>query len=239
MQARDFDYRCGETSLRGYLALDENAAGKRPGVAVFHEGLGLGEFAMERARRLAGLGYLALAADMFGDRRQASNLQEVATLVGELRAEPEKLRARGRAALETLAALPQVDTGRLAAIGFCFGGSVVLELAREGANLKAVVSFHGVLATKMPAQPGLVKASVLVCTGVDDPLAPPEQVADFENEMRTGGVRDWQVIAYGNTLHGFTNPAADGSLMRTALYNEQADRRSWASMKSLFDEVLT
>jgi dienelactone hydrolase len=239
MQARDVDYRCGETSLRGYLALDENAAGKRPGVAVFHEGLGLGEFAMERTRRLAGLGYVSLAADMFGDRRQASNLQEVATLVGGLRAEPDKLRARGRAALDVLAALPQVDAGRLAAIGFCFGGSVVLELAREGADLKAVVSFHGVLATKMPAQPGLVKASVLVCTGVDDPLAPPEQIADFENEMRTGGVKDWQVIAYGNTLHGFTNPAADGSMMRTALYNEQADRRSWASMKSLFDEVLT
>jgi len=194
---------------------------------------------MERARRLAGFGYVALAADMFGDRRQASNLQEVATLVGGLRAEPDKLRARGRAALAALAALPQVDAGRLAAIGFCFGGSVVLELAREGADLKAVVSFHGVLTTKMPAQPGLVKASVLVCTGVDDPLAPPEQVADFENEMRTGGVKDWQVIAYGNTLHGFTNPAADGSMMRTALYNEQADRRSWASMKGLFDEVLT
>jgi dienelactone hydrolase len=239
MQVRDVDYRCGETSLRGYLALDENAAGPRPGVAVFHEGLGLGEFAMERARRLAGLGYVAFAADMFGDRRQATNLQEVATLVGGLRAEPEKLRARGHAALETLAALPQVDAGRLAAIGFCFGGSVVLELAREGAELKAVVSFHGVLATKMPAQAGRVKASVLVCTGVDDPLAPPDQVANFENEMRTGGVKDWQVIAYGNTLHGFTNPAADGSMMRTALYNEQADRRSWASMKSLFDEVLT
>ena len=206
---------------------------------VFHEGLGLGEFAMERARRLAGLGYVALAADMFGDRRQASNLQEVATLVGGLRAEPEKLRGRGRAALAALAALPQVDAGRLAAIGFCFGGSVVLELAREGAELKAVVSFHGVLATKMPAQPGVVKASVLVCTGVDDPLAPPEQVAEFENEMRTGAVKDWQVIAYGNTLHGFTNPAADGSMMRTAMYSEQADRRSWASMKGLFDEVLT
>lgn len=238
MQARDIDYRCDGVTLRGYLALDGNATGPRPGVLVFHEGLGLGEFAMERARRLAGLGYVALAADMFGDRRQASNLQEVATLVGGLRAEPEKLRARGRAALAALAALPQVDAGRLAAIGFCFGGSVVLELAREGAELKAVVSFHGVLTTKMPAPPGQMKASVLVCTGVDDPLAPPEQVADFENEMRTGGVKDWQVIAYGNTLHGFTNPAADGSMMRTAMYNEQADRRSWASMKSLFDEVL-
>jgi len=239
VRARDVDYRCGEVNLRGYLAFDESIAEKRPGVLVFHEGLGLGEFAMERAGRLAALGYVALAADMFGERRQAANLQEVADLVGGLRAEPEELRARGRAALDTLAALPEVDAGRLAAIGFCFGGSVVLELAREGADLKAVVSFHGVLTTKMPAQPGAVKASVLVCTGVDDPLAPPEQVADFKNEMRTGGVRDWQVIAYGNTLHGFANPAADGSMMRTALYNAQADRRSWVAMQSLFDEVLT
>jgi dienelactone hydrolase len=155
-----------------------------------------------------------------------------------LRAAPEKLRARGQAALNALAALPQVDASRLAAIGFCFGGSVVLELAREGADLKAAVSFHGVLATKHPAASGGVRASVLVCTGADDPLAPPDQVAAFENEMRAAEVRDWQVISYGNTLHGFTNPAADGSMMRTALYNEQADRRSWAAMKGLFDEVL-
>jgi dienelactone hydrolase len=175
---------------------------------------------------------------MFGDRRQARNLQEVATLVGQLRAEPMRLRARGRAALATLAAQPEVDADRLAAIGFCFGGSVALELAREGADLKAVVSFHGVLSTKTPAASGQVKASILVCTGADDPLAPPPQVADFENEMRSAGVRDWQLISYGNTLHGFTNPAADGSMMRTARYDEQADRRSWASMRSLFDEVL-
>jgi len=237
MQTRDLDYRCGDVNLRGYLAFDDRA-GPRPGVLVFHEGLGLGDFAMERARRLAGLGYVAFAADMFGERRQARNLQEVATLVGGLRAEPEMLRARGRAALETLAALPEVDARRVAAIGFCFGGSVVLELAREGADLRAVVSFHGVLSTRMPALSGRVKASVLVCTGADDPLAPPDQVAGFENEMRAAGVRDWQVISYGSTLHGFTNPAADGSMMRTAMYNEQADRRSWASMRSLFDEVL-
>ena len=239
MQTRDIDYRCKETNLRGYLAWNENAAGRRPGVLVFHEGLGLNEFAMERARRLAELGYVALAADMFGDRRQGGNLQEIATLVGHLRAEPEKLRARGRAALATLAAQPQVDAARCAAIGFCFGGSVALELARAGADLRAAVSFHGVLVTKMPAQSGQVKASVLVCTGAEDPLAPPDQVAAFEDEMRAGAVRDWQVISYGNTLHGFTNPAADGSMMRTALYNERADRRSWTSMQNLFDEVLT
>jgi dienelactone hydrolase len=236
MPTRDVDYRCEEVNLRGYLAWNESSQ-PRPGVLVFHEGLGLGDFAMERARRLAELGYVALAADMFGERRQARNLQEVATLVGGLRAEPTRLRARGRAALETLAALPEVDAQRLAAIGFCFGGSVVLELARAGADLKAVVSFHGVLATKMPAVTGGVKASVLVCTGADDPLAPPDQVADFENEMRLAAVRDWQVISYGNTLHGFTNPAADGSMMRTALYSAQADRRSWGSMRGLLEEV--
>jgi dienelactone hydrolase len=175
---------------------------------------------------------------MFGDRRQARNLQEVANLVGSLRNEPEVLRKRGRAALATLAALPQVDANKMAAIGFCFGGSVVLELAREGADLRAAVSFHGVLTTRTPAVPGQVKASVLVLTGADDPLAPPDQVLAFENEMRAAEVRDWQVISYGNTLHGFTNPAADGSMMRTALYSAQADRRSWASMRGLLEEVL-
>jgi dienelactone hydrolase len=238
METYDIEYRAEAVNLRGYLAFDETAAGPRPGVLVFHEGLGLGEFAMARARMLAELGYVALAADMFGDRRQARNLQEVVKLVGDLRNEPEKLRSRGSAALTTIAALQQVDDNRIGAIGFCFGGSVVLELARDGADLKAAVSFHGVLATRMPAVPGKVKASVLVCTGADDPLAPPEQVKAFEDEMRAAGVRDWQVISYGNTLHGFTNPAADGSMMRSALYSAQADRRSWASMRSLFEEVL-
>src|SRR3984957_10913924 len=138
MQTHDIDYRCAAINLRGYLAFDETATPRRPGVLVLHEGLGLGDFAMARARKVAELGYVALAADMFGDRRQARNLQEVATLVGGLRSQPETLRARGRAALATLAALPQVDTDRMAAIGFCFGGSVVLELARDGADLKAV-----------------------------------------------------------------------------------------------------
>jgi dienelactone hydrolase len=237
MHVTDVDYRADEVNLRGYLVDGENGGVERPGVLVFHEGLGLGDFALARARRLAELGYVALAADMFGDRRQARNVQEVAALVGGMRNQPEVLRGRGRAALATLAALPQVDAKRIAAIGFCFGGTVVLELARDGADLKAVVSFHGVLTTSLPAVPGEVKSSVLVLTGVDDPLAPAEQVAAFEEEMRAAKVRDWQVISYGNTLHGFTNPAADGSMLRTALYNEQADRRSWASMRNLLDEV--
>ena len=237
MQTLDLDYAADGLTLRGYLACEDGAS-PRPGVLVFHEGTGLGDFALAKARQLASLGYVALAADMFGERRQARNLQEVATLVGALRAEPERLRARGLAALSTLAGLPQVDASRLAAIGFCFGGSVVLELARAGADLKSVVSFHGVLATKLPAQVGQVRASVLVLTGAEDPLAPPDQVAAFEDEMRAAGVADWQVVSYGNTLHGFTNPAADGSMMRTALYHAQSDRRSWAAMKSFLDETL-
>ena len=188
--------------------------------------LGTGRAHYGRARRVAKLGYVALAADMFGNRRQARDLEDMRGLVGDLRNEPAKLRARGRAALAMLASLPQVDAGRLCAIGFCFGGSVVLELARDGADLKAVVSFHGVLATKAPALPGEVKASVLVLTGANDPLAPPDQVAAFENEMRAAGVLDWQVITYGNTHHAFTNPAADGSFLRarSTMSNHIADR---------------
>jgi dienelactone hydrolase len=238
MVTQDISYRDGATSLRGFLAHDETARDRRPGVLVVHEGLGLNEHAMERARMLAGLGYVVLAADMFGDRRQAADLDEARALIAPLRDGPPKLRARARAAVATLARLPQVDAARLGAIGFCFGGSVVLELARDGADLKAVVSFHGVLTTKAPAVAGKVKASVLICTGADDPLAPADQVTAFEEEMRSARVADWQVISYGGTLHGFTNPAADGSLLPSALYNERADRRSWAAMRSLFDEAL-
>ncbi|MEA2848279.1 MAG: hypothetical protein QOG78_3560 [Rhodospirillaceae bacterium] len=237
MLAQDITYRDGAVGLRGFLVYDETARDKRPGVLVVHEGLGLNEHAMERARMVAGLGYVALAADMFGNRRQASDLQEARALIAELRDDPSKLRARARAAVATLAALPQVDAGRLGAIGFCFGGSVVLELARDGADLKAVVSFHGVLTTEAPAAAGKVTASLLVCTGADDPLAPPDQVIAFEEEMRTAGVSDWQVISYGGTLHGFTNPAADGSILPSARYNERSDRRSWAAMRSFLAEA--
>ena len=237
MISRDIDYRDGSTNLLGFLAYDERAMDRRPGVLVVHEGLGLNDHAMERARRVAGLGYVALAADMFGDRRQASTLEEARALIGELRATPGKLRARARAALSTLAALPQVDPERLGAIGFCFGGSTVLEMARDGADLRAVVSFHGVLTTDAPAAIGEVKASVLVCTGADDPLAPADHVVAFERELRAARVADWQIISYGNTLHGFTNPSADGSIMPAALYDESADRRSWSAMAGLFDEA--
>lgn len=236
MHTRDIDYACGTATLRGYLAFNE-VSGRRPGVLVFHEGLGLGEFAMERARRLAERGYVALAADMFGDRRQAADLQQAMALIGALRSNPAELRARARAALAVLTDLPEVDSTRCAAIGFCFGGTVALELAREGADLRAVASFHGVLSTTQPAAAGAVKASVLVLTGADDPLAPADQVAAFADEMRAAQVADWQVISFGNTLHGFTNPTADGSIMASALYNARADHRASAALHGLLDEV--
>src|SRR6195256_1212992 len=184
MHMNNIDYHDDAVICRGFIAYDDTARGKRPGVLVFHQGPGTRQHIIERARRVAKLGYVALAADMFGDRRQARDLEDMRGLVGDLRNEPTKLRARGRAALAALASLPQVDAERLCAIGFCFGGSVVLELARDGADLKAVVSFHGVLVTKTPALPGKVKASVLVLTGGNDPLAPPDHVAAFEDEMR-------------------------------------------------------
>jgi dienelactone hydrolase len=237
MQTRDIDYFDGPTRLSGYLAIGAAGIGRRPGVLVFHEGLGLGEFAMERARRLAGLGYVAFAADMFGERRQARDLEEAGALIGPLRGNPAALRQRARAACSVLAACPEVDAGSLAAIGFCFGGAVALELARDGADLKAVVSFHGVLTTRSPASEGQVKAAVLVLTGADDPLAPPDQVLGFADEMRSAKVRDWQIEIFGNALHGFTNPSADGSIMRAALHDPRADRRAWASTRRLLEEV--
>jgi dienelactone hydrolase len=238
VQTQDVRYSEGGVEFLGYLAFDGTAPDKRPGILVVHEGLGLGEHIMERARRVAKLGYVVFAPDMFGGRRQFSDIQEMSKHLSDLRNDLPTLRARARAALATLVSFPQVDRTRLAAIGFCFGGSVVLELARDGADLKAVVSLHGVLSTRSPAETGKVKASVLVCTGADDPLAPPDQVIAFQNEMREAKVRDWQVMSYGNTLHAFTNPAAGPSTMRGTLYNEQADRRSWLAVRNFLEEVL-
>ncbi|TAL00987.1 MAG: dienelactone hydrolase family protein, partial [Rhodospirillaceae bacterium] len=206
----------------------------RPRAPPAHRGLG--KHAMERAKMLTGLGYVAFAADLYGDRTIATNQEKMGKLLGELRSDPIKLRARAQAALSTLAAQPQVDAKRLGAIGFCFGGATVLALARGGADMAGVVSFHGALETTAPAQPGAVKASVLVCNGADDPLIPPPHVVAFEEEMRKAGA-DWQVINYGGTLHSFTNPEAEAAGMAALRYNKQTDQRSWAAMTSFFAEV--
>ena len=237
LQTKDIEYQDGALKMRGLLAYDDAQTGKRPGILVVHEAWGLGEHAMERAKMLAKAGYVALAADMYGDRRLASDLPQAMELIGELRTDPNKLRQRAKSALAALKAQPNVDGSRLAAIGFCFGGTTVLELARCGADVKGVVSFHGGLQTGAPAVPGAVTPKVLVCTGADDPMIPPAQVTEFEDEMRNAGA-DWQVIAYGNTVHSFTNPDAGKTVKLDGVaYNAQTDKRSWAAMRSFFDEI--
>ena len=235
MKTETITYSDGTVSMSGFLAYDETLTGKRPGVLVVHEAFGLGEHAMERARMLAKLGYVALAADMFGDRMQADLTKGIA-LITELKSQPKVLRARAGAAMTVLAGLPQVDATRLGGVGFCFGGTVVLEMARGGADLKGVVSFHGSLETPMPAAEGDVKASILVCTGADDPMIPATQVVAFEDEMR-GAAADWQVVQYSKTVHSFTNPEADGSMTPAIQYNKLSDQRSWTAMSSFFTEV--
>jgi dienelactone hydrolase len=236
MKTEDIHYRDGALNMSGYAAWDDSKPGKRPGVLVVHEAWGLGEHVIERAKMLAQMGYVALAADMYGDRQQIGTMEEVMKVVGDLRAHPQKIRTRARAALAALAALPVCDPARLGGIGFCFGGTTVLELARDGADVRGVVAFHGGLETQAPAEKGKVKASVLVCTGADDPMIPPTQVNAFEDEMRNAGA-DWQVISYGGTVHSFTNPKADGSIAPGILYNAATDRRAWAAMTAFFNEA--
>jgi len=238
MLTQELQYWDNGLRLRGFLACDAAPAAPRPGVLVVHEGLGLNVHIMEQTQRVAGLGYVALAADMFGEGRQAHDLNQARGLIGALRADPTRLRARARAAVAALAALPQVDAARLGAIGFCFGGSVALELARDGAPLQAAVSVHGVLATTAPATVGSVRASLLVLTGADDPLAPAQEVAAFAEEMRAAKVADWQVISYGNVLHGFTNPGADGRILPSARYDARASARAWMAVQGFLAEAL-
>jgi len=236
MKTEAIDYQDGNVSLRGYLAYDEKKSGKRPGVLVMPEAFGLGAHAKQRAERLAGLGYVALAGDPYGDGLEFNNLQDAIKQASGLFADPAKTRARARAALDKLSSLPQVDASRLAAIGFCMGGTFSLELARDGAPLKGIVSFHGGLQTQRPAAAGQVAAKILVCTGADDPFVPVAQVTAFEEEMTKAGA-DWQVVSYGGTVHSFTNPDAGRIGAPGIAYNKHADERSWKVMASFFEEI--
>ncbi len=236
MNTEDVIYKDGPLEMRGFAAHDEGLAGKRPGILVAHEGWGLGEHVIARTKMLAELGYVAFAADMFGERKQLTKLDDVRTTIGDLRAQPQKLRTRARAALTALAAQPGVDAGRLGGIGFCFGGTTVLELARDGADLSGVVSFHGGLETSAPAEPGTMKAKILVLTGADDPMIPDQQVEDFKTEMKKAGA-DFRVVSYAGAVHGFTNPKNDGSIATGLRYQAEADQQSWAAMRAFFEQV--
>ncbi|MGH7878439.1 MAG: dienelactone hydrolase family protein, partial [Candidatus Binataceae bacterium] len=191
MKHEDVRYRDGDAALHGLFAYDERSSARRPGVLIMPDAFGLGPFVKERAERLAHLGYVGFGADPYGDRLIAKDLQEGIKYAMALLGDPAKCRRRVRAAFDQLAALPQVDPNRLAVMGYCMGGTCSLELARDGAPLRGVVSFHGGLGTAMPAAAGAVKAKVLVCNGADDPFVPPDQMAGFTAEMTKAGV-DWQ-----------------------------------------------
>jgi len=233
---RTVEYRHGDTSMRGFLAYDDGFKDKRPGVLVVHEWWGLNDFARERTLKLAGLGYVALAADMYGGGATTSDREEAGKLAGVLRNDPGLLRARAQAALQVLAADPRVAPQRLAAIGFCFGGTMVLELAYSGANLAGVASFHGSLPRPQPGDLKNLKASILVLHGANDPLVPAADIAAFEEAMRQAGA-DWQMVFFGGAVHSFTNPAAGDNQATGAAYDSRAARRSWRCLQEFFREI--
>jgi dienelactone hydrolase len=230
------EYRHGDAVLEGYLAYDDALAGKRPGVLVVHEWWGLNDYAKRRAEELARLGYVAFAIDMYGKGKATTDIKEAGRLSGMFKENRPLGRARAAAGLEQLRRQPQVDPTRIAAIGYCFGGTVVLELARSGADIKGVASFHGSLATPNPADAKNIKAKVLVLHGADDPFESPAEVAAFQDEMRQAKV-DWQMIFYGGAVHSFTNPDSGRAGIKGVAYNEAADRRSWQAMRAFFDEI--
>lgn len=247
MKTEIVKYKDGDVSLLGYLTYDEKASGKRPGVLLMPQVCGLGAQAKAKADKLAAAGYVAFAGDPYGNGLELDNLNDAVKLATEMFGDPAaesgfgdmtNLRRRGMAALEKLASFPQVDSSRLASIGFCMGGNVSLELARAGASLRGVVSFHGGLRTGQLARKGDVKAKILVQTGADDPLVPAEQVRALEAEMTAAGA-DWQVIRYGGVRHNFTDPDA-ARLKNPALeYHKLADERSWKAMLSFFEEIFS
>jgi dienelactone hydrolase len=236
MKTETLEYKDGDLNLRGYYAYDDQKAGKRPGILVMPEAFGLGANAKGRVERLSQLGYAALGGDPYGDGRELNDLGEAVKVATALMSDPVKFRQRARVALDKLASLPQVDSSRLAAIGYCMGGTFSLELARDGAPLRGVVSFHGGLGTQRPAEPGAVKAKILVLTGADDPFVPPDQVNAAAAEF-TKSKADWQILSYGGAKHSFTNPDA-AKIGNPALeYNKSVDERSWIAMKSFFEEI--
>lgn len=222
--------------MKGFLAYDDAREGRRPGVLVVHEWWGLNDYVRERTRQLAGMGYVAFAADIYGGGKVTTDPKQAAAWAGEIRSNPGEGRARAQAALDTLAAQPQADPQRLAAIGFCFGGTVALDLAYSGAPLKAAVVFHGSLPPIKPEEAPGLKAAILALIGVDDAAVKPEDRLKFEDSMRQAKA-NWELVLYGGTVHAFTNPQASKLGMPNIAYNEKAATRAWNEMKMLFDEV--
>lgn len=235
IQSRLVEYGDRRTQYEGMLAWDDAWSGPRPGILVAHTIRGRTEFEDSKAIALARLGFAGFALDVYGasqaPRDEAANRAEMETLIGDR----QELQRRLALSLRTLQEQSPVDAGQLAAIGFCFGGLCVLDLARTADNLAAAVSFHGLLDAPGKATAAAVAAKVLVLHGWNDPLVPPEKVVAFAEEMTVLGA-DWQLHAYGNTVHAFTNPAANDTA-RGTVYDRAADRRSWAALQNLLAEV--
>lgn len=230
------EYKQGDTVLEGYLAYDDAVKIKRPGVMVVHEWMGLGNYVKQRTEQLAKMGYVAFAADIYGKGIRPNNPKDAGAQTTIYRNNRQLMRDRAKAGLAVLQANPLVDANRTAAIGYCFGGGVVLELARSGAPVAGVVSFHGNLDTPDPADAKNIKGKVLVLHGAIDPYVPEAQVEAFEKEMNDAAV-DWQLISYGGAVHSFSNPAAGNDKSKGAAYDQRADQRSFAAMKLFFDEI--
>jgi len=230
------EYKQGDTILEGYLAWDDAKKAKQPGVLIVHEWTGINDHMKQRAEMLAKLGYVAFAADIYGKGIRPAAQPDAAKTAGIYKSDRPLMRARAQAGLETLKKQKLVDPQRIAAIGYCFGGTTVLELARDGADVKGFVSFHGGLSTPTPQDAGSIKGKVLTLHGADDPFVKAEEVAAFQDEMRNARV-DWQFISYGNAVHSFTNKAAGTDNSKGAAYNEKADKRSWEAMKAFFAEI--
>ncbi len=237
MTGTAYTYQDGSTALEGYLAVDSSKPAKRPGVLVFHEWMGVADHEKAASDGLARAGYIALAGDIFGKGNRPSTMQEAAENANRYRAGDRALmRQRAVAAMKALSAHPLCDGSRIAAIGFCFGGTVALELARSGADLRGVVTFHAGLGTERPAAAGTLKARILALHGAEDPFVPAAEVAAFQTEMRKAQA-DWQFVQFSDAVHSFSNPGAGNEPGKGFAYNERAARRSWAMMLGFFGEI--
>jgi dienelactone hydrolase len=233
-------YKARNMIMKGYLAYDPNIKDKRPGVLVVHEWWGHNEYVRKRARMLAGMGYTALALDMYGNGKQADHPEDAEKFASAVMKNAVVGEGRFMAALEFLKKQKNVDQKRIAAIGYCFGGGVVLHMVRLGVDLKGVASFHGSLATAKPAEPGVIKAKILVLNGDADKFTTQEQIESFKQEMKNAGA-DFQIISYPKAMHSFTNPDADmyAKIFNMPVgYNADADKKSWAELDKFLADIL-
>jgi dienelactone hydrolase len=233
-------YQVNNTEFTGYLAYDSSTDVKRPGILVVHEWWGLNDYACKRAEMLAELGYVAFAVDMYGDGKLAEHPEDAKMFMQEVISNIPNAEKRLITALHILQKQKMVNSSKIAAIGYCFGGGMVLHLARIGTDIDSVVSFHGSLVTQMPAKKDAVKARILVFNGEDDPFVPTEQVDTFKQEMQNAGAK-FEFISYPNVKHSFTNPQADEFAekfnMPALEYNQHADEDSWMRMQAFFDQI--